>query len=71
LVKSTGTKILCVLAKNIFYILLKNKIISNLLIFVATKNGRITKFSLSSFGAVVGSGILYPGSGMGKIQYMG
>jgi hypothetical protein len=32
------------------------------MIFVATKNGRITKFSPSTFGAVVGSWILDPRS---------
>jgi|LakMenEpi03Aug12_release.lakeMendotaPanAssembly.Ray.scaffolds.fasta_scaffold4436909_1 hypothetical protein len=38
------------------------------MIFVAKKNGRPKRFSLSSFGAVVGSGIRYPGSGMDKNQ---
>jgi hypothetical protein len=45
----------------------KNKIIYNFIIFVATKNRRTKKISLSSFGAVVGSGMdknQDPGSGI-------
>jgi hypothetical protein len=58
LVKSTI--ILGVLAKENFLYLFKNQIFYNFMIFVATKNDR-TKFSLSFFGAVVGSGIRDPG----------
>jgi hypothetical protein len=43
-----------------FLYLFKNKIIYNFTIFVASKN-RTKKFSPSSFGAVVGSGIRDPG----------
>jgi hypothetical protein len=60
-VKST---VLC-FGNKIFLYLFKNIIIYNFtLIFVATKTGRTKKFPISSFGAVVGSGIRnkHPGS---------
>jgi hypothetical protein len=55
--------------QSVFHQLLKNKIIFNIVKFVATKKGLTTNFfSPLSFVAVFGSGIRAPGSGMGKNQ---
>jgi hypothetical protein len=54
-----------------FSLPVQNKIISSFMIFLATKNSRTKKNLPLLFGAVVGSGIWDPRSGMDKNQDLG